>query len=219
MHIFCYPFNNKLKVTGVTSKPAKVYLLSDKNKTPLPFHHNGPVLTVDLPEDQPDPYIPVVAVEYSGKPETVDGLAAETIEGGFSLTPSNLPVAVSSMKIISKQRSGTIPPHVVLRDKTILKWKIYADEAGIKTFDISYSYQGTKDKNIVVVRAANSSINHTVIPTGKTVGEPNSDWVIDNFKSNRIGTISFPAPGYYEIELEINPAENDEIKFQWLWMK
>ena len=219
MHVFSYPLNNKLNVTGVTSKPAKVYLLSDKYRKPLSYNHNGPLLTVDLPNDQPDPYISVVAVEYTGNPEIAEGLVAKTIEGGYSFTPSNLPVPYATLKIIAKQRRGTIPSHVVLEDKTSFRWKIYAEEAGIKTFDVSYSYQGASVKNSIAVRAANSSITHTVIPTGKTVGEPNSNWVIENFKSNRIGTISFPAPGYYEIELEIDPAENDVIKFQWLWMR
>jgi alpha-L-fucosidase len=219
LHLFSYPFDNKLDVTGVTTKPAKVYMLSDKNRTPLSFHHNGALLTVVLPLDQPDPYVSVVAVEYSGKPEIADGLVAKTIEGGFLFTPSNLPVPDESLKITAKQRRGTIPAHVVLKGKKSMKWKVYVDEAGMKTFDISYSYQGTKAGNSITIKAANTSLNHKVVTTGKTVGEPNQDWVIDNFKSSRTGSVNFPGPGYYDIELEINPVENDEIKFQWLWMK
>ena len=150
------------------------------------------MFTVDLPKDQPDPYISVVAVEYTGNPEIAEGLVAKTIEGGYSFTPSNLTVPYATLKIIAKQRRGTIPSHVVLEEKTSFRWKIYAEEAGIKTFDVSYSYQGASVKCSIAVRAANSSITHTVIPTGKTVGEPNSNWVIENFKSNRIGSISFP---------------------------
>jgi hypothetical protein len=34
-----------------------------------------------------------------------------------------------------------------------------------------------------------------------------------------MGTINFPGPGYYDIELAIMPAEGEDIKFQWLWLK
>jgi alpha-L-fucosidase len=217
-HVFCYPFNNKLNITGITTKPSKVYLLSDKNKNQLKFQHSGALLTVDLPQDQPDPYVTVVAAEYGGKPEIFDGLVAKTIEGGYSFTPMNLTYPSEALKIIAKQRQGTIPAHVQIKEKTTLKWKIWIDQPESRTFDVSYSYQGTSNRNTIVVRAANASLELTVTPTGKTVGEPNSDWVIDNFRSTRFGNISFPQQGYYDIELEINPEENDNFNFQWLWM-
>ena len=212
LHLFSYPFDNKLDVTGVTTKPVKVYMLSDPDRKPLSFQHNGALLTVVLPLDQTDPYVSVVAVEYSGKPAITDGLVAKTIEGGFSFTPSNLSVPDGSLKITAKQRRGTIPAHIVLNVKKNLKWKVYVDDAGMKTFDVSYSYQGTKAGNSITIKAANASLIHKVVPSGKTVGEPNQDWVIDNFKSSRIGTVNFPGPGYYEIELGIMPEEGEEIR-------
>lgn len=218
-HVFTYPYNNRLSVTGITTKPSKVYLLSDKNRTPLTFSHNGALLTINLPDNQPDPYVTVVAAEYNVSPEIIEGLVGKTIEGGYSFTPANILDPLKSLKMTPKQRGGTIPAHVVLKEKTSFKWKIYADEAGPKNFDVSYSYQGTGTGNNLVIRASGSLLNQLIIPTGKTVGEPNSDWVIEDFKSKRIGTINFPSPGYYEIELEIYPAVTDEVKFQWLWLK
>lgn len=219
LQLFNYPFNNMISFTGVTTKPVKVYLLSGMYRKPLPFQHSGALLTIDLKESKPDPYVSVVAVEYTGKPEIANGLVAKTIEGGYSFTPSNLMDPSVSFKIVAKQRRGTIPANVVLTNKTVFKWKIYVDKPGTKTFDVSYSYQGKEVKNTIVVKAADTKLTHLVLPTGKTVGEPNSDWVIDNFRSNRIGAVNFAVAGYYEIELEVNPVENDEVKFQWLWMK
>jgi alpha-L-fucosidase len=92
------------------------------------------------------------------------------------------------------------------------------DEPGEKTIDVSYSYQNNSDKNYLTVKAANIHLSHTILPTGKTVGEPNQNWVIDNFKSNRLGKINFPEKGFYEIEFEVTTEKNDEIKFQWIWI-
>jgi alpha-L-fucosidase len=218
-NIFTYPYNNRLSVTGITTRPARVYLLSDKNRTPLTFSHNEALLTINLPDNQPDPYVTVVAAEYDTAPETITGVVGKTIEGGYSFTPSNIVDPLKALKLTQKQRGGTIPAHIVLNGKTNFKWKIYADQAGPKSFDVSYSYQGSGTGNSIALKAAGSSLSHSIVNTGKTVGEPNADWVIEDFKSQRIGTINFPSPGYYEIELEIIPALNDEVKFQWLWLK
>jgi len=46
-----------------------------------------------------------------------------------------------------------------------------------------------------------------------------AEWVIDNFLSRRMGTIGLPEKGVYDIELEIIPANDEQVKFQWLWLK
>jgi alpha-L-fucosidase len=162
--------------------------------------------------------VSVIALEYSGKPQISDGLVAKNMDGGYSLLPWNITGSKDPLKIINKQRGGTVPSHIVINEQTKLKWNIYVDEPCSKTIDVSYSYQGATERNTIVLRAAGKEISHKVSATGKTVGEPNSDWIIDNFKSHRLGTINFSKTGYYEIELEIKPEKNENIKFQWVWV-
>ena len=69
------------------------------------------------------------------------------------------------------------------------------------------------------MQAAQTELTHMIQPTGKTVGEPNQNWVIDNFKSHRLGQIDFPVKGPYEITIDVTPNENDTIKLQWIWIK
>jgi alpha-L-fucosidase len=76
-----------------------------------------------------------------------------------------------------------------------MKWKIYVDEPGNKTVDVSYSFQGENPKGKLRISSAKTVLNMKLKPTGETVGEPNSDWVIDNFKSYRLGKIYFPEKG------------------------
>ena len=104
------------------------------------------------------------------------------------------------------------------KNKT-LKWKFYIDEPGEKWVNVSYSFQQNTTSCNVTIKTANIELTHNVTNTGKTVGEPNQNWVIDNFKPNRLGKINFPTNGFYTIELEVKPGKNDEFKFQWLWLK
>lgn len=218
LHLFNYPLDNKLYFSGVTSKPDRVYLLADKQKRPLDYTHKGALATISLPASAPDPYVSVIVLEYGGKPGIHEGLVAKNMDGGYSLTPWNRDNSGIVLKTVNKQRRGTVPACASITEPTVLKWKIYIGEPGPKNFDISYSFQGETGKGIIRVKADGETLSHSVTPTGKTVAEPNSDWVIDDFRSHRAGIINFNNSGYYDIEVEINPQNREEIKFQWLWI-
>ena len=99
------------------------------------------------------------------------------------------------------------------------KWKIYIEEPGEKHFDVSYSLQNEKSQSRVTINAAGKTLENDILPTGKTVGEPNQNWHIDNFKSYRVGKINFPEAGFNTIELVVKPADNEKVNFQWLWVR
>ncbi len=219
LHIFTWPLNKKLNLTGVTVSPKKVYLLADKQKAELDFSYSNVVTEIKLPATQPNPYVSVIVVEFENRPEIIDGLVAQTVDGGFSLLPQNQNTIDESLIINPKERKGTIPAHVeVDKNKTFL-WKIYVNEPGEKNIDISYSFQNESEKSKLSLSVAGTTISQVISPTGKTVGEPGQNYVIDNYKSNRLGKINFPEKGYYDIELTIEPAENDKVNFQWVWIK
>jgi alpha-L-fucosidase len=157
--------------------------------------------------------------EYDGIPETEQGLAGMSTGGGYSLTYDNRS-GDTPLQTVRKARGGTVPPHAVINTAPQrLKWRIYIDRAGDRTVDVSYSYQGKTAGGKITCLMPGVNIAHTVEPTGKTVGEPNSNWVIDRFLSHRLGTIHFPKEGIYELEFEIAPERNGEIQFQWFWLE
>jgi alpha-L-fucosidase len=218
LHVFNWPLNKKLYLTGISANPEKIYLLADKQQKPLSYKHTGVFTQIDLPAMEPDPYISVVVVEYDQYPQTVQNLVAKTTDGGYSLTPQNLIYSEEEITIQPKSRRGTIPEYTPVNGSQKMKWKIYIEEPGNKTVDISYSFQGENPKGELRISSAKTVLKHEIKPTGETVGEPNSDWVVDNFKSHRLGKIYFPEKGSYEIDLESEPGRNEEIKFQWIWL-
>lgn len=219
LHVFTWPLNKKLFLTGISDSPEKIYLLSDKQKSPLSFNHSDVETTINLPSQQPNSYVSVLVVEYKSKPEIVDGIVAKSVDEGYSLLPQNQNPVDESLNLIQKERYGTIPPHVKIENNTTFSWKIYVDKAGEKDIDVSYSFQNDSENSKLEVSTAGKTISHTISNTGKTVGEPNQNWVIDNYKSNRLGKINFPEKGFYEIELNVKPAKNEVVNFQWIWVK
>ena len=62
LHIYNWPLNKQLEVTGIKSAPDKVYLLADKQKSPLSFRFNKVVTNISLNVPQPDPLVSVVVL-------------------------------------------------------------------------------------------------------------------------------------------------------------
>ena len=215
LHVFNWPLIKKLYFTGINTKPETIYLLADKQKKPLNHTHVGPLTCIDLPVTSPDPYVSVLVVEYSSKPTTEQGLVAKTTDGGYSFIYNNN-INSKDLKVERKSRGGTIPAHVIMKEPQKLKWRFYIDKPGVKTIDISYFFQGKGGK--IECITPGYSLSHNFEQTGKTVGEPNSNWVVDRFISHRIGEISFSQAGIYDLEFEIIPSKKEEIKFQWMWM-
>ncbi len=219
LHVYNWPLNKKLFLTGVSGSPEKIYVLADKQKSPLNFSHSDAFTEIDLPNDQPDNFVSIVVAEYKTKPGIVDGLVAKTIDGGYSLLPQNQVSKNDALIVIPKRRKGTIPAHVEIDKNSTFEWKIYIDQPGEKNIDISYSSQDEQGNSKFSITAAGKTISQNINPTGKTVGEPNRNWVIDNYKSNRAGKINFPEKGIYTIKLNIAPGKNEQVNFQWVWIK
>ena len=219
LHVYNWPLNKKLTLTGINQSPEKIYVLADKLKSPLRFSHNDVVCEINLPHSQPDNYISVLVAEYKIKPEITDGLVSKTVDGGYTLNANNQHPKNEDLFFVPKDKGGTVPVHAIIENQQSIHWKVYVDTPGEKTLDVSYSFQKEQGAGSISVRAAKTNLEHTVQPTGLTVGEPNRNWHIDNFKSHRMGKIVFPEKGFYDIQLKILPAKNEKIKFQWLWIK
>ncbi|NQU52507.1 MAG: alpha-L-fucosidase [Bacteroidetes bacterium] len=219
LHIYNCPLNKKLNLTGIIQSPQKIYLLADKQKASLQYTHTGAFTEIQLTSKEPDKYVSVVVVEYESKPEIIDGIVSKTVDGGYSLLPQNQNPEDEYLIVNRKERGGTVPYHVIVKNNKTFSWKIYVDEPGEKNIDVSYSFQNESDKSKLAVTVAGKTISQVISNTGKTVGEPNQNWVIDNYKSNCLGKINFPEKGFYNIELDIEPSKEEDVKFQWVWIK
>jgi alpha-L-fucosidase len=218
LHVYNWPLSGQLPVTGINTKPKNVYLLSDKQKAPLPFKHNQMFTEITLPHLQPDNFASVVVMEFDHKPEITRELVAKNIDNGFSLTPRNAMSEKGDFTKEPSQKYGTIPPHVEVSGTYKSQWKVFIDQPGQYRLDASYSYQGETSDGKIEIKAGNEVLKNSFSPTGMTVGEPNEDWHIEKFVANKTGTINFPEPGVYDISVKIE-AGKEPVKFQWFWME
>jgi alpha-L-fucosidase len=218
LHVFNWPLSQELPVTGIQEEAVKAYLLADQKKTALTFTYHGAVTMLDLPKEAPDPLVSVVVLEYDNYPSTVDGLVAQSVYGGFSLTPANALESKGSTMVQAPERSGTVPAHIAVTEKSSYHWRIYVDRPLNLNTDVSYSFQGEGGKGTLSLSSQAGSLKAKFKSSGMFVGEPNRNWQIESFNSHRLGQLMFKQAGYYDISLEIAPGQGERMGFQWLWL-
>jgi alpha-L-fucosidase len=218
LHIRNWPISQLINLTGVISKPLKIYQLANKQKKGLEFKYNEVVTAISLPQLPPDPYISVIVIEYNRKPEVMNGLVAKSVSGGFLLTPRNFSSADGKETITMPQMFGSVPEFIELDESSEYTWKFYIDRPGNVNVDISYCYQGDKTGGEIIIELNGYDMKHEIQPTGKYVGEPNQNWEIDSFNSSRLDVIDISEKGFYDLKLKVYPKKDQVLKFQWVWI-
>ena len=218
LHVYNWPLSHRLPVTGVLNKPTRAYLLGDPEQSEIPFTTTEAMTVLNLPKEQPDPFVSVVVLEYESYPETVDGLAAQSVYGGYSLTPLNASQLKGNTKLQAPSRFGTFPSHIEVMELSKYQWRLFIDKPKTLYTDASYNYQGEEGRGMVSVKSEVGSLSAKFQSTGEFVGEPNSDWQIGSFNAHRLGKLEFSEPGYYDIILEVMPQGDEKVDFQWLWL-
>lgn len=218
LHVFNWPLKRLLKLTGISSKPKKIFSLSNTENKSLNFKHKSVLTEINLPKNPFDKFVSVIVLEYDKNPIAYKGLVAESSEGGYSLNLENYNYINGDGKINDAKKYGTIPKNILVQKKQILKWKIFISEPGEYSVDSSYSFQDDKDGGNTKFEINDTKLKQKFKSTGKTVGEPLQDWVIDNYKSNKLGSFKINKTGIYQVTLTLEPNK-DPVKWQWLWIK
>ena len=219
LHVFNWPLEKQITVTGIKKAPSKVYLLADKQKSPLSFDFSEVVTNIDLSVPQPDPFVSVVVMEYDAMPEVETGLTAKSVYGGYSLSPYNFYTSRGSRQRVRPKEFGSIPAHLIVNKKSEYTWKIYVDKPCEMNLDVSYGFEGKGKGGDISVEVSGQKFSHKVENTGLFVIEPGQDSRLENYKAYRLGKVKFDKPGYYDVKVVVDPAKDKEVHLQWLWLE
>ena len=219
LNIFDSQPGKVLKFTGITESPKEVNLLSKNKKIELEFNFTKAVTAIKIPNNLPDPYVNVIEMIFNKKPNADLDLVAETKYGGRSLNYLNAFSSNGEGIKNEPKRYGSIPKNIEINDSLTMKWKVFIDKPSVYILDTSYNFQKKITDGFLSLKINNKKFKHQFEYTGKTVGEPNQYWIIDRFKSFKIGEIKFESPGFHQIELKIKTNPQNPIQWQWIWME
>jgi alpha-L-fucosidase len=216
LHVFNWPLENKLTLTGIVNAPTSVYPMNKTDNT-LAFDFAKGMLQINLPKKAPNPYASVLVLEYDQYPEVWPNVVAETVTGGFSLAPKNAKEIL--VDIQPKSHNGTIPEFVEVTQKSEFSWEVVTNTSEKTAIDLSYACSYENPHGKITLTIDNKTMDYSIISTPKTVGEPNQNWVIDSFESHRLGEFDLIGSGKHTISLLVEPQPEKPLKFQWLWIQ
>lgn len=197
LHVFNWPLDKKLRVSGITSEPQKAELLLANGSQPLSFEQYGPLLHIALPPQQSDPFVSVIRLTYTDDLSTDPSIVAASTFGGFALTGGN---AFNKEDLAPIKSDPTRPAHVQTAGEEIT-WALYLPEAGTYHLDLS-AHNPTKENIAVTIQIDGKTIQASIEPNGQVVAEPNENNYTDEFVDHRVGEIHISEAGKYEVTFQ-----------------
>lgn len=217
LHVFNWPLDKKLRLSGITSTPQKIYLLADKLKKPLDFTQEGPITHIQLPHRQPDHFVSVVALEFE-EPISLDiEVAAESSFGGVALHAQNVLEKNLETNRLDPPNRMVSPEHINLKAEQELSWKIYLPESGSKNLSISFANPNEKGLRAEIM-IGEKKLSMALEPTGKVVVEPNQDYYTEEFIDLPLGKLELSEPGYYTVKFVVKEKNEKPIRFNRIWI-
>jgi alpha-L-fucosidase len=83
LHVFYWPQDGRLVVTGLFNQPRRAHLLNDARQTALPVKREEDALVISVPARLPEASVSVVALEIEGRPDVADPPRLEAEFGSF----------------------------------------------------------------------------------------------------------------------------------------
>lgn len=210
LHVFNWPLDRNLRVTGIHSKPVKIELLYPDHTEELSFQQYGPLLHIALPKQASDPHVSVLRVSYAAL-DLAPSIVAESSFGGFALNASN---ALKQEDLQVVPYDGKRPTHIVSQGNQIT-WEVYLPEPGQYSLDLSAHNPNEADV-AVSIHIAQQSLQQQLEPSGKMVAEPNENNYTDEFVDNRMGSFQVDKPGTYRLQLQSRSGQDLWLNRIWI---
>lgn len=194
LHVFDWPADKRLELTGVSNDVLRAAPLADPSKVVATTRENGK-LVLSLPDVSPSPHATVITLDLAGAPNIQPIAIRPGVDGVLVLNAEDAKLDGTTLRLETRGKESNIGhwsnpaetiafpvyfeksgPHAV-----VLRWSCPADSVGsaveVRLLD--------KDKQTV------SSLPWKVAATG--------GW--QTYKTEPIGVLAVPAPGTYTLKL------------------
>lgn len=211
-HVFNWPLDHILRISGISSSPAKIVLWKDDGtKDNLSFEQSGPLIHIKLPATQVNPFVSVIALEFPAPVVLQKDITAESTFGGFALNSTN--VMNKGLKV--KRYDGLRPTHLILDEAVTTIWQVYISKPGAYKVDVS-AHNPHKETISFMITDGTTELEGKLLPSGKVVAEPNENNYAEEFPDMDAGTLQFPKAGIYEIKMRVKG--NQPVWLNRIWI-
>ena len=211
-HVFNWPLDKILRITGVKSDPSSIYLMDGKSLKKLNFIKKGSIIHIDLPKHASDNFVSLIKLDFAQQVEFDLDIVAESSSGGFSLNSKNI-----SNKNNQELRSydGKRPDHIISKGQD-LQWYIEIPEKGEYALDVS-AHNPTKNNVPITIQAGKQKIQGILKPNGMMVVEPNENNYVEEFTDTPLGSIKLD--NSTKIKVILKSSEQHPVWINRIWIK
>lgn len=211
-HVFNWPLDKILRITGINTNPKNIYYNSDKKEKKLSFTKNGSILHINLPEQSSSDIVSSLRLEYDTLLEIDAEIVPESTYGGFALTTNNL---INKEEQHLTTYDGTRPAYLTATEKEA-KWSVYFPEKG--TYSIAVSAHNPTGKTVPIEMSIdNIKLTALLLPNGKIVVEPNENKYTDEFVDTNIGKITLQEAGMKQVTFSV--GNNLKVWLNRIWIE
>ncbi len=213
-HIFNWPLDKLLRLTGIKNTPKNIQLLrQDGSVKNLEFDQFGPILHIHLPDEAPDPYDAVIRIEVEDSLKLNKQVVAESSFGGFSLRAKNMTNASKDLDI--SPYDGKRPEFVKVTNEK-LEWNVFLPQKG--TYKIDISAHNPNEQTIPVqIQVGSQTLKANLDPDGRVVAEPNQNNYTDEFVDRHLGKIEIDKPE--KLTVKFSSKEEKEVWLNYIWIE
>lgn len=212
LHVFNWPLDHTLRVSGISSRPKSVQLLLENGKSRvLNFEQSGPLIRIQLPEKPADGFNSVVKIELD-EISLDKNIVAESTFGGFALNSSNL---LNKNNFTIKRYDGTRPQRIITSAEP-LQWEVYLPEGGTYKIDVSAHNPGGNPLPIEI-KVGDTILKGSLSPDGRVVVEPNENNYTDEFTERNLGQVTIKTAGKSKVEFRV--TDNRELWLNRIWIE
>lgn len=222
LHVYNWPLDKRLRVSGLMGKPVRATLLTPNEQLNLSVEQFGPLMHIQVPDRQPDPYVSVIKLSFD-EIYLDDQVAGESTFGGFALNARN----VITPGVELKAFDGTRPDYLALKGNQEVAWKLYLPKAGKYRLtsnihngngiesELKLSVQRLSLEASAAAKRYKQDFTILAKPNGKVTVEPNENWYVEEFLDQDAGTFLADRAGYYEVHF----SSSDPIWFNKIWVE
>lgn len=188
LHVFDWPTNGKLEVTGLKNEVRKAYLLADPKRAELKVSCEEDGVVVSVPGGAVDPIDSVVVLEIAGEPEIEAQMVKQQQDGDVVLKASEAEVVGGQARY--EQGGGKDNIGYWSNNEDFVKWTMKVTKPGKFTVDITYANpdEGGEYEMAVGEQKLRGKVHAT------------NNWV--NFTTETIGSFQISQVGKYELTVK-----------------
>lgn len=169
-HVYDWPKNGKLVVGGLTSGIANVWIVSDKQKTPLMFSHiNDKDLEITLPFIAPDTTNTVIALQVKSKKPAYPVRLLDSGKSNTLLT-FDAQLVGNGLEYGDGKTYRNYVTNWISREQ-YMKWNLRVHEPVKYNVYVDYNTSGKEDSGTVIIEIAGKTFEAAYIPFTEDKGQ------------------------------------------------